>query len=226
MLQNTQPPEKAAFTNGEMLQVFDIWDTIQGEGPFAGCQATFIRLAGCNLQCPLCDTDYTSARNLKSWRDIVFDLHKRAPELVVLTGGEPFRQTLGPLCEGLLEIEKKVQIETNGTLYNDVDRRVCVVCSPKTGKLNSNVMERIDAWKYVLRHAAVNPDDGLPTSALGMLSSPQRPPESTPKDLIYLQPCDDQDETLNKLNLTATLDSCRRYGYRFCLQIHKIVGLP
>ena len=47
---------------GNSLEVVDLWQTIQGEGPFAGMRAIFIRLAGCNLQCPFCDTDYTSKR--------------------------------------------------------------------------------------------------------------------------------------------------------------------
>ena len=51
---NTQPTEKR--TNSQNLDITEIFFTIQGEGPFSGHRAVFIRLAGCNLQCPACDT--------------------------------------------------------------------------------------------------------------------------------------------------------------------------
>ena len=53
---NGQPIEKVQRTFDGTLEVHSIFKTIQGEGPFCGTPAVFIRLAGCNLQCPWCDT--------------------------------------------------------------------------------------------------------------------------------------------------------------------------
>ena len=61
---NQQAPEKQQLRGDGLLAVHSIFYTIQGEGPFAGETAVFVRLAGCNLQCPLCDTDYTSDRRM------------------------------------------------------------------------------------------------------------------------------------------------------------------
>ena len=56
---NSQAIEKSAHYTTRSYDVHSIFPTIQGEGPFVGQPAIFIRLAGCNLQCPACDTDYT-----------------------------------------------------------------------------------------------------------------------------------------------------------------------
>jgi len=65
---NTQPIEKRQHTTE--LEVHSIFYTIQGEGPFCGTPAVFVRLAGCNLQCPSCDTDYTSKRTRMTAEEI------------------------------------------------------------------------------------------------------------------------------------------------------------
>src|SRR3954467_9071958 len=49
-------------SDGNSLSIHSIFYTLQGEGPYSGCPAVFMRLAGCNLQCPGCDTDYTSGQ--------------------------------------------------------------------------------------------------------------------------------------------------------------------
>lgn len=101
--------------------------TFQGEGPRAGQQALFVRLSRCNLSCPACDTPYTwdasrfvlsahtsrhSAASILEW---VLD---RAPNLVVVTGGEPLLQQarLLPLIAGVVKAGRIVEIETNGTV--------------------------------------------------------------------------------------------------------------
>lgn len=114
---NTQPREKQHLASPDLLDVIDVWNTIQGEGPFAGCPATFVRLAGCNLKCTLCDTDYTSKRRVMSLLELVTWIRTLcASDLVVITGGEPFRQNVNKLVEVLLGYGYKVQVETNGTL--------------------------------------------------------------------------------------------------------------
>src|SRR5690606_29029227 len=172
---NTQPVEKPRQFGG-CVEVHSKWNTIQGEGPYAGRQAVFLRLAGCNLQCPLCDTLYADTRTLIPVDELAEWCRLQPPKLVVLTGGEPFRQRISSLCQLLLDIGKEVQVETNGTLYDDkTPFDVTVVCSPKTSKINPMMAGVVDAWKYVLRYDAIDPIDGLPTSALGMKSAPARP---------------------------------------------------
>jgi organic radical activating enzyme len=122
---NIQPREKLDHFSQDFLEVHSIFDTIQGEGPFAGRAAVFVRLAGCNLQCPGCDTDYTGNRAKMATPEIVMEVNSMVsqrretnvtPPLVVITGGEPLRQNITLLCEMLVTAGCQVQLETNGVL--------------------------------------------------------------------------------------------------------------
>jgi organic radical activating enzyme len=227
---NLQPIEKALRSDGSFLEVQSIFDTIQGEGPFAGRPAVFIRLAGCNLQCPSCDTDYTSKREMYPYLAIVQEVKKlRASSwLVVITGGEPFRQNIVHLVRELRKADYIVQIETNGSLPPPIGLplETWVVCSPKTGKVHPRIVDIADCYKYVLSHDSVDPNDGLPILALNHTASPKvfRPVNICP-DYVYVQPMDSQDERTNKLNIQAVKESCMKHGYIMQLQIHKIIGV-
>jgi len=244
---NNQPIEKRQVPGLDTpadgaLDVHSVFRTIQGEGPFTGFPALFIRLAGCNLQCPKCDTDYTSTRER-----IPVDMLVRAAQtwsqgsglrLVVITGGEPFRQDIFPLCEALLKAGFFVQIETNGTLAppniaflelcaKDTTRRdaVFVVCSPKTGKVNPVIGAIACAFKYVAT-CGDTMDDGLPSRALDHTAHPflARPPEAY-KGPIYLQPCDDKDDRQNRLNVDECVVNVIQHGFVLQLQTHKYIGM-
>lgn len=224
---NDQQPEGIVH-DGDNVEVHSIFVTIQGEGPFAGHPATFVRLAGCNLQCPGCDTEYTSRRKMYSPSDVYDRLSESShPTLVVVTGGEPFRQRIGGFVTKLLRYGFLVQIETNGTLYVDLpwqNHGLTIVCSPKTGRLNQNVLPHIGAFKYVLDAGNVDTTDGLPTRTLLGESGVARPPKGFDGP-IYVQPMDTKDPEHNKRNEEAVLRSCFEHGYIYSMQIHKILGL-
>lgn len=238
---NTQPSEKAVKSNGYFLDIQSIFLTIQGEGPFTGHPAIFVRLAGCNLTCPDCDTDYTSKRYQTGFFFIMQSIeeinHSNKIKLVVITGGEPFRQNLYPLVEELLKNGYTVQIETNGTmplssgieqlcsLDTNLSNRCFIVCSPKTGSISRRVRPFICAYKYVLSYDSIA-EDGLPISVLSheVKIKVARPLEYyTGK--VYVQPCDSKDEVTNKKNLQACIDSAMLHNYILQLQIHKIIDL-
>lgn len=230
---NTQPIEKLDLRADGALQVHSIFHTIQGEGPFTGRSAIFVRLAGCNLQCPGCDTEYTSKRELYSPRKLLQQIEDtdeypgpRKP-LIVITGGEPFRQNLTPVCNLLNEQGYTVQIETNGTLppsaglHDDVH----VVCSPKTGKINIAMQARIDSLKYVVKAGEVC-KDGLPTRALehGAVPCVAKPPADY-EGPIYIQPMDEKNIQRNARNMQAAVRSCMANGHILQIQVHKVANL-
>lgn len=236
---NQQPPEHADRRDDGSVLVHSIFDTIQGEGPFAGTPCVFVRLNGCNLQCPLCDTEYTSRAVRMQPEHVaseVFavclrELHRDAlkPPLVVITGGEPFRQNLEPLVRKLLAIGFAVQIETNGTLYQWLPyhlQELTIVCSPKTSTVNKRLLPHIRALKYVATADSIDPADGLPKHALEHPNNGKlfRPPPGWQGE-VYLQPVDEGADYLNAHNLRAVVRSCQIHGHRLCLQVHKIIGV-
>lgn len=221
---NNQSPVKPH--NEEFLRVHSIFHSIQGEGPFSGQPAIFIRLAGCNLQCPGCDTEYSAGAEKMSVTEIVSAVRAYPrTELIVLTGGEPMLQPIEDLVRTLCSV-RVVQIETNGTRFVDLPSSgVPIVCSPKTPHLDQAMKNRIAFYKYVLQHGQVAVD-GLPTQCFGGNSNaPARPPENFPRSNIYVSPFDDGTLDGRKLNTNAAVKSCLEHGYTLCLQIHKLIGL-
>lgn len=241
---NNQKPEKLKLFEVEenpQIDLHSIFHTIQGEGPFCGVPCVFIRLAGCNLQCPKCDTDYTNGRRLTTVKDIVKEVKKiRDTGLVVVTGGEPFRQSsLSSLFQELVHEGYYIQVETNGTLpiplgMTNINTMVLstpasrfgvyIVCSPKTGKVHSTIAENACCMKYVGGAQDLSHKDGLPMTALGHTAKPYlyRTSRNIP---VYLQPLDDKNPLQNKLNIDSCVQSCLKFGYTLQLQIHKYLGV-
>ncbi len=102
------------------IKIAEMFTSIQGESSYAGRPCFFIRLAGCNLNCFYCDTEFAkTAENSVEYS--IADLLKRAEnaevKLVEITGGEPLLQDGVPeLCQGLIDAGHRVMIETNGSL--------------------------------------------------------------------------------------------------------------
>jgi len=199
-------------------------------------RATFLRLAGCNLQCPGCDTEYTAGRYIMSINRIVervCKLDSDALDPVIITGGEPLRQPIGPLVDVLLYTGRTVQIESNGTCGPDEmlaqalrvgTVRLHLVISPKTKRINPLCYDYATAFKYVLNASQVDETDGLPTVALDHERGRgvARPRPGAP---VYVNPMDDGNEGLNRENRLAVARSCMKYGYRAGVQLHKYLEL-
>jgi 7-carboxy-7-deazaguanine synthase len=110
----------------------------QGEGPFIGHPATFIRLFGCiKPYCEFCDTKYSWKENSSykniSINNIINKIKKFNNKLIIITGGEPYvQEEIYELIEKLLKLNYDVQIETSGkakikkVIFNEV-----IIMSPK-----------------------------------------------------------------------------------------------
>ena len=76
-----------------MYKVNEIFYSLQGEGRWMGRPAVFVRMSGCNLKCPFCDTDFRGYREMSA-DDILSKCLEEGGEcrFIVLTGGEPSLQ--------------------------------------------------------------------------------------------------------------------------------------
>ncbi len=100
------------------MHLIELYASVQGESSFAGRPCIFVRLAGCNLRCSWCDSEYTFTGGQKfSLESIGQRITELAPiRLVEFTGGEPMlqRRELLPLMERLLAEGYELMLETSG----------------------------------------------------------------------------------------------------------------
>jgi organic radical activating enzyme len=161
------------------LFVTSMFFTLQGEGPYAGMPALFIRLAKCNLDCSFCDTffddgDWMTYAEIEAKIDATIQAFwtdkdkpvpawartdnlpgKRYPNIVlVMTGGEPLIQdNISEFMAQQLHNFKEVQVESNGIPDTVVPPGVTLVCSPKCVEKNGRAIKYFAPSKTILDRA-------------------------------------------------------------------------
>jgi len=141
--------------NNRILNISELFYSIQGESSWAGYPCAFIRLAGCNLRCAYCDSSYTWKESGQAvHHERILDWLNHYPGVLVeLTGGEPLLQeNIYPLLDLLLDRGRKVLIETNGSLsIEKIPSQVSVVLDIKCP--DSGMVDRTD-WDNMALLAA------------------------------------------------------------------------
>ncbi|HEY6377205.1 MAG TPA: radical SAM protein [Edaphobacter sp.] len=136
------------------MYLIELYKSVQGESSFAGLPCIFVRLAGCNLRCAWCDSEYTFTGGKPFSEDeIVAQVEALAPcKLVEFTGGEPMLQAreLLPLMERLLAENYTLMMETSGErpladVPKAVHKIVDVKCPGAGSAANSFRIENLDA---------------------------------------------------------------------------------
>jgi organic radical activating enzyme len=105
-------------------KIADIFDSVQGEGVYAGVRQVFVRFFGCNLKCAFCDTPLEAffEKTPGEVRDEI--LKYNSFHSISLTGGEPLCQAdfLKDLLPDIRALRHKVYLETNGTLPRELQK--------------------------------------------------------------------------------------------------------
>lgn len=137
------PAPATPATDADLIELFS---SVQGEGPLCGRRQVFLRVAGCNLVCAYCDTEFrpqascrvetvpASGRfiswpnpvtldqvltQIDTWQSDFPGLHHS----ISLTGGEPLH-SVSTLLPWLAPLRKRLPLylETNGTLPDALEQ--------------------------------------------------------------------------------------------------------
>lgn len=225
------------MNNIPTFAVNDLYTSIQGEGALAGTPMIILRLQGCNVGCPWCDTKETWDATTPShnslgqamlgkngfWARVSADkiIEHIAVKLpgkftwVLITGGEPTLQTLKPLVDALQEYGLKVALETSGTARGSIYAGCDWVCvSPKLHQplpIIPEVIAQADEIKTVIGKM----------EDIYILEERLKEWPRKPGCIISLQPV--------SLSKKAT-ELCRQqvilHGWRLSLQLHRYLDIP
>lgn len=221
-----------------MLGVNEIFETIQGEGVFTGVAAIFVRLQGCPVGCPWCDTQHTWDKDtadtipaaqmiIKTSDSVAWSAMSSAQILqlfseqgytakhVVITGGEPCMYDLRELTDLLHSHGYQTQIETSGTFEILTHADTWVTVSPKLDmpggyEVRCDAMQRADEIKHpiAMQKHIEALDDLLARCPV------------TPGTTICLQPIS-QRPRATELAITT----CRQRNWRLSVQLHKYLAI-
>lgn len=191
------------------MRVNEIFYSIQGEGYNTGKPAIFVRLSGCNLKCPFCDTDHQPSKGM-TYDEIIREILDYPSDLVVLTGGEPTLQGIEELIQKIHQIGKSVAIETNGT--QPIPRGVdWITVSPKAAFVGERGKPVIDFAMEVkvIFDGVHEPDD------FGIVAPH-----------YYLQPCDTGDEEKNREIIKQLIEYVKgNPKWKISLQTQKMLNV-
>ena len=221
------------------MYLIEIYKSIQGESSFAGRPCIFVRLAGCNLRCSWCDSEYTFTGGYKLSEDeVVAEIEKLAPvKLVEFTGGEPLLQEreVVPLMDRLLGGGYELMIETSGerpveNVPKAVHKIIDVKCpgSGESGRFRTTNLASLterDEMKFVITNRddyeyarAFIRDNALEGRVGGILLSPAFSKTPTPERTT--ENCLLDPRELVEWMLADGLNA------RLSLQIHKYIWEP
>ena len=185
-------------------RINEIFYSIQGEGYHTGTPAVFIRFAGCNQQCPFCDTAHEKVNFELSEADLLVHIARYFSPIVILTGGEPALQITSELIAALHLQSRKIHVETNGTLPlpEGID---WITLSPKNRNIH---VTKAHELKLVY-------DDDIE-----MIAFCRR---IITADHYYLQPKWTNDATTNTHKVIEYIK--QNPIWRLSLQTHKLIGI-
>lgn len=215
-----------------------IYSTIQGEGCQTGMAMVLVRLQGCAVGCPWCDTKETWAiddhfrvdtidgaiQKSMSWYSATASelvayvaVNLPGPRWILVTGGEPANYPLGELVGAFQDAGYKVALETSGTETGHLDANFDWICvSPKI-KMPGKKLVRPEACavadeiKHVVgRQADVDALDSLLSTIV--FCKPAQ---------VCLQPV-----SQSQVATALCIQTVKERGWRLSLQTHKYIQLP
>ena len=214
------------------LPVSEIFDSIQGEGPFAGTPSVFLRFAFCNLKCVWCDTEYTWKDNIiykkMSLKEIEGKILKYNSSHLVITGGEPllWQKDFYPLVERLLNKNFIVEIETNGTMEPELPEEIYFNVSPKLSnsgedfekRIKIEILKKFNNRERTIFKFVIQKEKDIEE----VINLKER--VGIERTKIYLMPEGKTPEEL-KEKRKMVFELSKKYGFKFSDRLHILMGV-
>lgn len=193
------------------MKVNEIFYSLQGEGYHTGKAAVFVRLSGCNLKCPFCDTDFSKYTEMTE-EQIVDNVCKLSINchFVVITGGEPTLQNTTLLIDMLHQNGYKVAMESNGTRRAPYNVDWLTISPKKTFFKNGGdvVVKKCNELKLVFNGENEPQNFGIKA------------------DHYYLQPCDVKEPKRNSEIINKVVEYIKTNPiWELSLQTQKILNV-
>jgi organic radical activating enzyme len=196
----------------QFLPIVETFHSVQGEGALMGANAFFVRLAGCDVGCPWCDTKISW--NVKRHPEIaIADLVSASvnakPAIVVITGGEPLMHDLTELTQQLKAQGLRVHLETSGShpFSGSFD---WVTFSPKQFKHpHESIYEQVSELKVVIKDES------------DLIFAEQNAAKLAPNVQKYLQ-AEWETSTSKDIVMQYVLSHA---DWRVSIQTHKLLGV-
>jgi organic radical activating enzyme len=203
----------------------EIFSTVQGEGRNTGLPATFVRFAGCNLNCPWCDTR-RHMKEMLSLSEIMASVRKLKNRAVVVTGGEPTMVPgLGEVLSRLKAEGYWLALETNGLKdIREIEMFDYVAVSPKyfyrTKYTVESVLKKADEVRIVAESS-------------GMEDFCRKMRERIAATDYYISPLDENGKMhyrrafnlMQKLNSSPSMKTAPWPPWSISIQTHKVLGV-
>ncbi len=219
-----------------LYPVNEVFESIQGEATFTGTPSIFVRLQGCNVGCPWCDTKHTWSRDEKSGQVIAVEdmlgkvgdspafalmtpgellqviKERFTAHHVVITGGEPCLHDQTMLTRGVIGMGKTVQIETSGSVSIMAHPEAWITVSPKFF-IPGCEQPRADA---LLRADEIKMPVGKPGDVQMLLDLVKGAKLAKP---IWLQPISQSPKAT-----ALCIEAATKHGFNVSFQVHKLIG--
>ncbi len=201
------------------MVVNEIFYSLQGEGPFVGMPAIFIRLSGCQEPyCPWCDTKYAWEEGIEIQHNEIVEKIKKFPcNRIVITGGEPFLQWkygLKRLHQRLQMLGYELHYETSGKVEIPKIKNTFIVCSPKyingSWHFDFKNIKRANVFKFVAAKKMFDPITKFVIE------------NKIEKDHVYVMPLGATRKEQFK-NMKPVFEFCKTHGYKMTPRLQTLI---
>jgi organic radical activating enzyme len=201
------------------LRVKEIFYSLQGEGGRQGEASIFIRLAGCNLQCPFCDTDFAGGQPMTA-DEILAAIASFPCRWIIWTGGEPALQLTSAIIRFFNGKGYLQAIESNGCFPLPEGLAYSTISPKPASSFQKNHLMEIGDY------ATINPE-------VDEIRLPVRDGDFLPDIKIlpvskkyFVSPIFEKNDIETKQNIDRCIDLVKKNPqWQLSVQMHKLIGI-